>query len=151
MTSIRSGRFCNLDFMGVFFVVVSRSIHLNGPVFEKKKKVIIWHRAWWLLWFLMAYFHVSHCHENALRSCFMWADLVWQHQHSVTMCGRITAWTHGSIYGSCVAVDHDLVHIEGCASVIRLAKQGCAKDVERRRERGGKRLVLRCLLKGSLL
>lgn len=51
------------------------------------------------------------------------------------MFGRLTARTHGSIYGSCAVVIRDPVHIQGCTSVIRLAKQGCAKDTEKKRER----------------
>lgn len=54
---------------------------------------------------------------------------------TVSMFGWLTAWTHGSIYGSCAAVIRDPVHIQGHASVICLAKQGCAKDVEKKRER----------------
>lgn len=52
---------------------------------------------------------------------------------TVSMFGRLTALTH--IYGSCAAVIRDPVHIQGCASVIRLAKQGCARDAEKKRER----------------
>lgn len=54
---------------------------------------------------------------------------------TVSMFGRLTARTHGSIYGSCAAVMRDPVHIQGCASVIRLTKQGCAKDAEKKRKR----------------
>lgn len=53
----------------------------------------------------------------------------------VSLFGRLTARAHGSIYGSCAVVIRDLVHIQGRASVIRLAKQGCAKDTEKSRER----------------
>lgn len=84
----------------------------------------------------MACFYVSRCCENALRSSFTWADVAWHRRRSWFPCfGWLTARTHGSIYGSVAAVIHDLVHVQGCASVIRPAKQDCAKDVEKKTER----------------